>query len=221
MKINGHEVKVIFNKILKIEKYSSTTHGNHKMNKIKDLISKRDWSLLIENYSVKEVCASLNFSEGMHIVEYLFYDDIQNDERQQYALKLAFEIKNNFKKDWEFDWKNEVFLGGLCEMLWLYDETYFCYKRAYDKLKNPPAELLLLLSNCNNAPGIPPITNEESEFYLRKSLEGKLTCEVALAMKSFYRLREDKTQENYWDGVYKKLEKENLHSEQLIPEVLK
>ena len=157
----------------------------------------------------------------MHVVEYLFYDDFQDNEKQQYALKLIFEIKDYFNKDWESDWKNDVFLGGLCEMLWLYDERYLCYKRVYDKLNDPPAELLLLLSNCNSAPGIPPITEEESEFYLRKALDKKLTCEVALAMRSFYNLKKDKLQEEYWDQMYKKLENENVHSEQLIPDVLK
>lgn len=191
------------------------------MNKIKELISQKDWGSIISNYSVKEVCLFLNFSEAMYIVEHFFYNDIQDDEKQQYALKLAFEIKDHFEKEWESDWKNDVFLGGLCEMLWLYDERYLCYKRAYDKLKDPPAELLLLLSNCNSAPGTPPITDEESEFYLRKALEKKLTCEVALAMRSFYRLKKDKSQEEYWDRMYKKLEKENVHSDQLIPDILK
>jgi hypothetical protein len=86
---------------------------------IKKLISQKDWSSLISNYSIKIVCSSLNFSEAMYIVEHLFYNDIQDDEKQQYALKLAFEIKDHFKKEWESDWKNDVFLGGLCEMLWL------------------------------------------------------------------------------------------------------
>jgi hypothetical protein len=191
------------------------------MNKIKELISQNDWNSLISNYSVKDICSSLNFNEAMHIVEHFFYDDIQDDENQQYALKLAFEIKDHFKKEWESDWKNDVFLGGLCEMLWLYDERYFYYKKAYDRLKDPPAELLLLLSNCNSAPGTPPITNEESEFYLKKALEKKLTCEIALAMRSFYRLRQDKSQEENWDQIYKKLEKEKVHSDQLIPDVLR
>ncbi|WP_068470552.1 hypothetical protein [Candidatus Protochlamydia phocaeensis] len=191
------------------------------MNKIKELISQKDWGLLISNYSVEDVCSSLSFNDAMHIVEHLFYDDIQDDEKQQYALKLAFKIKEHFKKEWESDWKNDVFLGGLCEMLWLYDERYLCYKRAYDKLKDSPSELLLLLSNCNSAPGKPPITDEESEFYLRQAVDKNLTCEVALAMRSFYRLKEDKSQEEYWDQMYKKLEKENVHSGQIIPDVLK
>jgi hypothetical protein len=196
--------------------------GNNKMNTIKELISQQDWSSLISNYSVKNVCSSLNFTEAMHAVKHLFFDDFQDYEKQQYALKLVFEIKDHFKGEWESDWKNDVFLGDLCEILWLYDKRYLCYKRAYDKLKDPPAELLLLLSDCNSAPGTPPITDEESEFYLMKAAEKRLTCEVAFSMRSFYRLiKEDKFQEEYWDQIYKKLEKENIHSDQLIPDVLK
>ncbi len=191
------------------------------MNKIKELISQKDWGSLISSCSVKDVCSSLNFSEVMHAVKHLFYDDIQDDEKQQYALKLAFEIKDFFKEDWESDWKNDVFLGGLCVMLWLYDERYIYYKKAYDKLEDPPAELLLLLSDCNSAPGSPPITDEESEFYLRKALEKKLTCEAAFTMRSLCKLKGDEVQAEYWDQMYKKLEKENIHSDQLIPEVLK
>ena len=191
------------------------------MNKIKEIISEGDWNSLISIYSTKDICSSLNFSEVMHVAEHLFYDDFQDNEKQQYALKLTFEIKHYFKKEWESDWKNEAFLGGLCEILWLYDERYFCYKRAYDKLKDPPVELLLLLSNCNSAPGIPPITNEEAEFYLRKALEKKLTCEVAIAMKGFYQLKGDRLQEEYWNKIYKKLEKENIHSNQVVPDILK
>nr|MBA3284904.1 hypothetical protein [Nitrosopumilus sp.] len=156
------------------------------MNKIQKLIFQDDWSSLITNHSVKDVCSSLNFSEVMHVADHLFYDDIQDDDNQQYSLKLAFEIKKHFENDWENDWKNYVFLGGLCEMLWLYDEGYLYYMKAYNKLKDPPQELLLLLSNCNSAPGTPPITDEKAEFYLRKALEKKLTCEVALKMRSLY-----------------------------------
>ena len=91
------------------------------MKNIKDFISRKDWGSLISNYSVKDVCLLLSFSEAMHVVKHLFYDDIRDGEKQEYALELAFAIKDRFTKEWESDWKNEVFLGGLCVMLWLYD----------------------------------------------------------------------------------------------------
>jgi hypothetical protein len=65
-------------------------------------------------------------------------------------------------------------------------------------------------------PGFPPITDEESEFYLRKAIEKKLTCQAAFTMRNLCKLKGDKFQEEYWDRMYKKLEKENVHSEQLI-----
>jgi hypothetical protein len=191
------------------------------MNKIKKLISQKDWKSLISDHSAEEVCSSLSFSEAMHVVKHLFYDDIQDDEKQQYALKLAFKIENHFKKDWESDWKNDVFLGNLCEMLWLYDKRYFYYKRAYTKLKDPPVELLLMLSNCNSTPDTSPITNKEAEFYLRKALEKKLTCEVAIKMRSLYRQKKDKYQEEYWDQIYKKLSKDNVHVDLIVPDIFR
>lgn len=195
--------------------------GNDAMNKIKDLASKKDWCSLISNYPVKNICTSLNFTEAMHVVKHLFYDDIRDDEKQQYALKLAFEIKKHFKKEWDNDWKNDVFLGGLCVNLWRYDDRYICYKNAYDRLKDPPAELLFLLSVCNRAPGTPPITEEEAEQYLKKSLEKKITAESAFAMKNIYKHQGDKFQEEYWEQMYKKLENEKVHFDQLVPDVLK
>lgn len=191
------------------------------MNKIKKLVSQKDWDLLISNYQIKEVCSSLSFSEAMQAIKHLFYDDIQDDRNQEYAIELAFEIKDYCKNEWEGDWKNEIFLGGICAMHCLYEERYLCYKRAYDLLKDSPAELLYLLSICNNAPGIPPITGEESELYLKKSIEKKITSQSALAMKNVYQNKGDKSQEHFWDQVYQKLEKENVHFNQLIPDVFK
>lgn len=195
--------------------------GDSTMNPIIKTVFQKDWEALILNYRVKDVCSALNFDEVMRVVKHLFYDDIQDDTKQQYALNLAFEVKEQFKKDWEADWKNDVFLGDLCEMLWRYDDRYVCYKRAYDKLQDPPAELLLLLSNCNSSPGKPPITKEESELYLEKALKKKVTCESALRMRSLYRQKKDKLQEEYWDQMYQKLEKEKVYLDQLIPDVFK
>jgi hypothetical protein len=191
------------------------------MSKVKDFFLKKDWNSIVSIYSTKDVCLSLNFSEAMHLVKHLFYDNIQDDEKQNYGLDLAFEIKDYFKNEWENDWKNDVFLGSLCLMLWRYDDQYICYKTAYDKLTNPPSELLLLLADCNNAPGIPPITDEESEFYLRQTLQKKITCEVALTMENFYKIKNDKLQKEYWNQIYQKLEKENIHADSLEPNVFK
>jgi hypothetical protein len=40
-------------------------------------------------------------------------------------------------------------------------------------------------------------------------------------MRGLYRVKKDKSQEEYWDQMCKKLEKENVHSGQIIPDILK
>lgn len=132
----------------------------------------------------------------MWLIKHLFYDDFQNDIRQQFALKLAFQVENQFKKEWDNDWKNDIFLGDLCSILWLYDEQYVCYKKAYDKLVDPPGSLLLLLAGCQNAPGIPPITDEEAEYYLKKSAKKKITFETALMMRTLFRQKKTLHKQN-------------------------
>jgi hypothetical protein len=111
------------------------------MNEIRNIVSEKNWKLLISNYSIKDICSSLSFKEVMYVAEQIFYDDIEDKDNQQFALELTLEIANFFKDDWNKDWKNDVFIGNFCEMLWRYDERYFYYKRAYDKLIVPPTEL--------------------------------------------------------------------------------
>lgn len=195
--------------------------GNDKMSKIKEMFAQKNWDNIISTYTIQEICLSLNFKDSMHLVKHLFYDDIQDDEKQQFAFKLALAMKYHFINDWETDWKNDIFLGGMYAMLCFYDERYLCYKKAYDKLKDPPAELLLLLSDCNNAPGKPPITDEEAFSYLKKALEKKMTCEAAFIMRNINKLKGNKSETEYWDQIYKKLEREDIHSEQIIPDILK
>lgn len=191
------------------------------MNKIKQLILQKRWDLLMADYSAKDICSLLNFNESMRLMESLFFDDFNNDENQQYALKLAIEIRNHFKEEWEKDWKNDVYLGGLCSYLCLYDEQYFYYKEAYDKLTDPPAALLLLLAKCNSAPGTPPITEEESEYYLRKSAEKKITFETALSMRTLSEKKGDQSQYEYWDQLYKELKEKHICADPMIPDVFK
>jgi len=194
--------------------------GYYKVNEVRELISQNNWDLLIEKFQVVDVCKLITFEEAMHLVEHLFYDDIRDDVKQQFALKLVFEIEKHFKKEWEEDWKNDVFLGQLCSVLWLYDERYFFYKRAYNRLKDPPEALLLLLSSCNNAPGTPPITDEQSESYLLKAIQNKVTYESASKMKNLFERKGDKAKAAYWMQISKKLEKEGIRSEEIIPDVL-
>lgn len=189
------------------------------MNTIRQLIYQKNWNHLINQYLQKEICSVLNFTEAMWLTKYLIYSDMHNEENQQYGLKLIFEIKSHFVFEWEKDWKNDIFLGDICSFLCLYDEQYISYKSAYDKLIEPPASLLLLLAGCRNAPGNPPITEEEAEFYLRRAAEKKITFETALMMRSLYERKGNYSQAKHWDKLYKTLEKQHICSDLLLPDI--
>ena len=191
------------------------------MNELKEIIKNKDWKKIINKYSQKELCLALNFDQAMWLMRHLFFDAFCDDENQQFALKLALEIKDHFSDLWNNDWKNDVFLGDLYSVLCDYNKEYLCYKRAYDKLKDPPAALLLLLAGCKNSPDSPPITEEESEQYLKKSVEKQITYETALMMRTLCRQKGDIIQAKYWNTLYEKLEKKNIHADLLIPEVFK
>lgn len=191
-----------------------------KIREIKEIVDKKNWSLLVAKYSVSEICKSLSFREAMHLTETLFYDNMDNDEIQQYALNLTLQIKSHFADEWEADWKNEVYLGYMFSFLWQYEERYNCYKNAYDKMTDPPPALLLLLSGCNSAPGTPPISDEVAEEYLMRANEKKVTYESAVKMRALYRQKRDKVKEEFWDNLCEELQNKNVHTESIVPDIL-
>ena len=184
-----------------------------KRNNIKEIISKRDWDLLIASYSIEDICVTLGFREAMRLVNQLFYDNMQDDAIQQFALNLTVKIKNYFKQQWEEDWKNDVFLGHLYSVLWQYEDQYICYKRAYDKLVDPPEALLLLLAGCDDASLVPV---EVLESYLERAINKQLTYEAALMMRALYRCKVDHKMEEYWDKMCKEIEQKKMHTQTIM-----
>lgn len=187
---------------------------------MQSFIQHKRWDLLVKNYSAKEICSELTFQEAMFLVNDIFYSDLQDDELQQFALKLIFEIKNYFKDQWEADWKNDVFLGRLCAVLWRYEEEYIYYKSAYDKLSDPPESLLLLLAGCDS-PETASISQEESENYVTRAIKKKVTYEAALIMKSLCRHKADPQTEEYWDKMCNELKQKNIHTDAIVPEIFR
>lgn len=188
--------------------------------KILQYISKQQWVSLVEKFSPEEICTRLGFKENMELAYDLFFKNLDNVEIQDFAVRLFFQIKLTYPNEWNIDWKNDAFLGKLCSNTWRYDEMYKCYKDAYDKLEDPPDSLLLLLAGCNNAPGTPPITIQESEAYLKRAIAKKMTYEAALMMRGLARKQKNQENEKYWDFMCTDLKKKNIRTEMIIPDVL-
>jgi hypothetical protein len=138
---------------------------------------------------------------------------------REFSVKLFFFISSKYPLEWNQDWKNDVFLGQLCELTWRYDERYECYKRAYDRLADPPDSLLLLLAGCNSAPGTPPLNDQEAEKYLNQALKKRATYEAAIMMRNVVRHKNDQTEVERWNRLCGELKLKNVHVESIIPDI--
>lgn len=184
------------------------------------LKSKKEWDSISNEFTVKDICHLLNFESSMVLVYEMFVQNLDNDDILDFVIRLLLEIKKDYPEEWSSDWKNDVFLGKIFSYIWRYQEAYDQYKIAFEKLRDPPDSLLLLLAGCKNTPSPPPITNEESEKYLLKAIRKKITYEAALMMRELARDKKNTKDEMYWNSMGSKLEKENIHTETILPNVL-
>lgn len=190
-------------------------------NRLKHLSDTKQWDLLINEFSVDEVCRLLDYKESMALAYDLFSKNFMSFDSQDFAVRLLFAIKKMHFHEWDLDWKNDVFLANLCSLTYREEAIYQLYKGAYNSLIDPPDSLLLLLAACNSMPpGIPEISDEESEAYLKRAIAKKITFEGAIRMRALARKKNDKEQENYWDYMMSELKNKNIHTEAIIPDVL-
>lgn len=189
-----------------------------KKERLLELIKSRSWNL-IKSISTETLVTLLDYQECMFLAYDLFFLNSEDDECQDCAVRLFFSIRDHFSKEWNIDWKNDVLLGQLCGLTWRYDERYNCYKRAYNRLNDPPDSLLLLLSGCNSAPGKPPMTDQDSEMYLKKALDKKISFEAAIKMRGLAKSKKNSELEIYWDMKCQELEKNNVHTDTCIPDI--
>lgn len=184
------------------------------------LIHQKNWSNITKNFSIENLTKTLDFKECMSLAYDLFFKNFHDDDTQDFAVRLFFLIKDNYQFNWDNDWKNDAFLGQLCGLTWRYDERYESYKKAYDKLTDPPDSLLLLMAECNSAPGVPSISDQESEQFLKKAVEKKITYEVAIMLRGLYRSKNEIALENYWNKMCEELDRKNIHTDTIKPDIL-
>lgn len=187
---------------------------------ILQLISNEKWFDLVREFNVNDIDHLFNYRDSMALAYDLFFKNLEIDKIQNFSISLFFSISHAYPTEWNADWKTDAFLGNLCSITWKYDEMYELYKKAYDKLTDPPESLLLLLAGCNSVPGIPPISDLESKQYLQRAIAKKMTYEAALMMKGLAMDNEDKELEDYWDRICQELTQKNIHTETIIPDIL-
>ncbi len=192
---------------------------NKKIELLHDIVS-RDFPLIKTKYTPQEIVHLLDFQSCMFLTDGIYDYDLYNYQSLEYPRDLCINIKQTFPLDWNKDWKNEAYLGQLYDLTWEYEEKYACYKKAYDMLKDPPDCLLLRLAGCNSMPGEPCISDEESENYLQRAVRKKVTAEAAIMMRALYRHKKNREMEEFWDKLYSELDKNNIHTDPIMPDLL-
>ena len=190
-----------------------------EIKEIRQLFFAKEWRAIVANFTDSELCELLTFEEAVQLSYALFHKNMFDDAIQLYALNLAKMIKQRFKAEWDRDWKLDVFLGNMCEFAGLHQEQYSCYKRAYDKLQDPPDSLLLLLAGCINS-DTPLMTEAESADYLQRALDKKFTYEAAVMMRQYFQIKANKLEVEYWNVLCDDLEKNIVYVDVIIPDAI-
>jgi hypothetical protein len=189
------------------------------MNNIADLIAKSNWHHLINQYKPNILAEKLSLKEGKLLVYKMLFGDTREreDDISDYAVQLLQELRKIHSKEWEQDWRNDVFFGDICYMALRDEERYEAYKRAYDKAAPPPSSLLISLARCYTL-WEPPITLDEAEELVKKALEKELSIEGAVLLRGIYAERKDQAKFDYWDKVLEELMQKNIHAQGAWPD---
>lgn len=187
------------------------------MSEISNLILKKKWHTIVNQYQPKVLAESLSFKEGMNLVYKMLFNEERDDSLRDYATELLQEIRQTHFAQWSIDWKNDVFLGDACYMTMKYDERYEAYKRAYEKATPPPPSLLIALAGCYLLPK-PPITLDEAENLAKKALEKEISIEGVVLLRGIYAEKNDQAEFDYWDKIFKEVEENNVHTQDAWPD---
>lgn len=195
---------------------------------IKEVITHKDWKLLVKNFLPVNISDSYSFSDAMHIVNHLIDASAQEmakdgfiaDLMRDYSVNLMTILRAKYPKDWEKDWKNEAFLGIICGLVFREDEAFKHIKNAYEKLKDPPQSLILAYISAGSGPDH-FLKKEEIAELSQKAIEKGITYEAALCMTTLAYEQKDKENQLYWEEKASEAEKKGLYTRIITPDVLK
>lgn len=178
-------------------------------NRIIDLFNHKNWEQIASSYPVDEVVKSISFNDNLRLAYRLLYNDKWEEDPQQYAVELLYEIRKTFPEEWRTSWQHDAFLGMACDITSRFDERYLAYKAAFEKVRPAPPELLIELASCFVAPGDPLITRDEALVLLKQAIKvHPYTDAIGLICKIYWE-KKDYEQEAYWKDMLQRLEEEN------------
>ena len=186
---------------------------------LQQLIAEKNWEQIVREFSHDDLTRILPFKDAMLLASDLFFENFGDyPSIGNFAIDLFFAIRKYKRDEWNKDWKNDTFLGTVCQLGYKYDESYFCCMRAFKKFSDPPAGLLRMMANCHNVPS-PRISVDEAELLLKRSFQKEPSYDTALMLKSVYLEKDDEYQRKYWDEIMRELEQKNIRARPCEPDV--
>lgn len=185
-----------------------------------EIIKTSDWNTIINSFNVDTIAKMLPFKELVIITYRMLYDKEWESEIQNYATDLLYAIRNKHTKEWNACWKLDILLGMACEITMRYEEKYLAYKSAFNKASPVPPSLKVLLAECYNSPGDPPVSQKEAKKMLMEALNIEKTIEGVSSMLWICEMQENQVEIEYWNKVLKEVEKKNLHIGRFCPSFL-
>jgi tetratricopeptide (TPR) repeat protein len=180
----------------------------NQKNEIFFLFENCHWENLANLYSPKTLVEFLSFKDGLRLAYRLLYNDNWNENLQEYAVKLLYEIRDVYREDWNNSWEYDAFLGTACYITRKYEERYEFYKRALEKTNNPPPGLLLEFARCCICPGPPPISYDDAITLVMIVLKKAPYTDAIGLLSHIYSLKDDKKNEEHWTRILEKSNQE-------------
>lgn len=185
-----------------------------------ELIKTSDCNATINSYDVSTIAKALPFKDSVVLAYCMLYDKKWEADIQNFATDLLYAIRKNHVKEWNSCWKLDVLLGMACEITMRYEEKYLAYKNASQKTFPTPSSLKVLLAECYNSPGDPPISQQEAKKLLAEALNIEKTIEGVSSMLWICEIQENQAEIEYWNKVLKEVEQKNLHISGFCPSFL-
>lgn len=168
-------------------------------------IENRLWDKLTSSYSPSEIVKALSFKDGLRLAYRLLYNDGWDEYLQDYAIKLLYELREFYSKEWNKSWKYDALIGLACDITYKHEERYEAYKRAFEKVDEPPPRLLIELARCCICPGPPPISYDQAIELVMKALKNVQYADGVSLLCNLYSLKDEDEKKNYWSNVLKNM----------------
>ncbi len=157
--------------------------------------------------SPSDLVFTLEFNEALHMACSMLNNEEWDESLQEYATAFLEELRKKYPEKWNSSWRYDALLGYAYHIILNYEERYAAYKRAIDKIKPVPPQLLIAMARCCVAPGKPPITEEEAILLVKEAIKTTLYTEGVELLKGLYKSIGNTKEQNYWENILEGMNK--------------